>query len=279
MKKHYTIKKYLLSDGLNNAKTKKNHLKTKILYLSASTQNYKGRDLCPYATDACRLLCLVKTGHAEHKKSVGESRINRSNFFIQDRVLFLTKLLKELSNANKLAKKNNSKIAIRLNGTSDVDFVQHIRSSFGIDILTEFENLTFYDYTKSFQRVKKYMGSNYRLTLSYSGENFKDIIEAINMGINVSVVFEPAVIDKINSGDIDTWAGMRIVSGDENDLEMILQDSKILALKFKGSRTKLKYQQQVQQGIEAGFVIPETSEFFNHTTKYILNQSHHLKLN
>jgi len=123
------------------------------------------------------------------------------------------------------------------------------------------------------------MGSNYRLTLSYSGENFKDIIEAINMGINVSVVFEPAVIDKINSGDIDTWAGMRIVSGDENDLEMILQDSKILALKFKGSRTKLKYQQQVQQGIEAGFVIPETSEFFNHTTKYILNQSHHLKLN
>lgn len=271
MKKHYTIKKYLLSDGLNNAKTKKNHLKTKILYLSASTQNYKGRDLCPYATDVCRLLCLVNTGHAEHKNSVAESRVNRSNFFIQDRVLFLTKLLKELSNANKLAKKNSTKIAIRLNGTSDVDFIQHIRSSFGIDILTEFENLTFYDYTKSFQRVKKYMGSNYRLTLSYSGENFKDIIEAINLGVNVSVVFEPAVIEKIKSGMINQWAGMRIVSGDENDLEMILQDSKILALKFKGSRTKTKYQQQVEQGVEAGFIIPEASEFFNHRTTLILD--------
>lgn len=270
MKKEYYMPSTLLSNGLSNAKTKKNHLKTKILYLSASTQNYKGRDLCPYATDACRLLCLVKTGRAEHDKSIDNARVNKSNFFIQDRVLFLTKLLKELSNADKLAKKNGSKIAIRLNGTSDVDFVQHIRSSFGIDILTEFQNLTFYDYTKSFQRVKKYMGSNYRLTLSYSGENFKDIIEAINMGINVSVVFEPAVIEKIKSGVINQWAGMRIVSGDENDLEMILQDSKILALKFKGSRARAKYQQQVKQGIEAGFIIPETSEFFNHTTTYVL---------
>ena len=231
--------------------------------MSASTQNYKGKDLCPYATDACRLLCLVKTGHAEHKKNVQNARINRANFWVQDRLLFASKLLRELSNANKLAKKNKSKIAIRLNGTSDIDFIAHFKRSFGVDVLSEFPNLIFYDYTKSLQRVKKYLGSRYRLTLSYSGENFQDIIEALLLGANVSVVFTPSVMEKINSGVIKNWYSFDVVSGDENDLETILQDGKILALKFKGSKTKAIYQAQVNNGIKSGFVISENDYGFN----------------
>ena len=140
--KTYKAVKHLLSKGSTNTKTAKNDLETFILYM-APADTVEGFNLCPFASTGCKASCLYSAGRGRFS-NVQESRINKSKFWGYDRSNFYIQLANELLNIHDKAVKKGTKIAIRLNGTSDVDHLDLLRRYSGIDFLETFYD--FYDF-------------------------------------------------------------------------------------------------------------------------------------
>ena len=228
---NYKPVKNLLSKGSTNSKTAKNDIKTFILYLAPHNLNNKGVTLCKDASKGCIESCLYSAGRGKFS-NVQNSRINKANYFVTDKKVFLTQLLKEIRKEIKKASDKNEKIAFRLNGTSDIDFLYLLDKNFGfnIDLLT-YDKVYFYDYTKSLPRAKRYQNyKNYTLTFSKSETNEKQVNEALNLGINVAAVFKDNLPE--------TYKGVKVVDGDYSDLEMLKFKNVILGLKAKGEAKK-----------------------------------------
>ena len=229
--KQYKPVKNLLSKGSTNSKTAKNSIKTFILYLAPHNLNNKGLTLCKDASNGCIASCLYSAGRGKFS-NVQSSRINKANYFVTDKKVFLTQLLKEIKREIKKASDKNEKIAFRLNGTSDIDFLYLLNKNLDFDIeLLAYDKVYFYDYTKSIARAKRYRDfRNYTLTFSKSETNDKEVKEALNLGINVAAVFKDNLPQK--------YKGVKVIDGDLSDLEMIKHKNIILGLKAKGDAKK-----------------------------------------
>jgi len=230
---NYKPVKNLLSKGSTNSKTAKNNIETYILYLSPERQNSKGVNLCPKASKGCAAACLYTAGRGKFT-NVKASRINKSEYYISDKKIFINQLSKELVKIAAKSIKQNKKIAIRLNGTSDQDFISIIKKYNNLDLLNsdQFKNLVFYDYTAILGKIKKYINTSYSLTLSRKEDNESDILQALQLGGNVAAVFR----DDLPT----TYKGFEVVDGDKSDLEMIYNKNVILGLKAKGEAKKDK---------------------------------------
>lgn len=229
--KQYKPVKNLLSKGNTNTKTAKNNIKTFILYLAPHNLNIKGITLCKDASKGCIASCLYSAGRGKFS-NVQNSRINKANYFVTDKKAFLKQLLFEIKREIKKASDKNEKIAFRLNGTSDIDFLYLLDKHFNFNVdLLQYDKVYFYDYTKSFARAKRYRNSrNYTLTFSKSETNQKQVDEALNLGINVAAVFS----DNLPK----SYKSIKVVDGDKSDLEMIKHKNVILGLKAKGEAKK-----------------------------------------
>ena len=219
--KQYKIVKNLLSKGSTNSKTAKNDIKTFILYLAPHNLNSLGITLCKDASKGCIASCLYSAGRGKFS-NVQNSRINKANYFVTDKKVFLAQLLKEILKEIEKAAKKGEKIAFRLNGTSDIDFLYLLNKhfDFNVDLLT-YDKVYFYDYTKSLARAKRYKDTrNYTLTFSKSESNDKEVDQALKLGINVAAVFS----DNLPQ----TYKGKKVIDGDLSDLEMIKHKSIIL---------------------------------------------------
>ena len=228
---NYKPVKNLLSKGSTNTKTAKNSLETYILYLSPERQNSKGVNLCPKASKGCAAACLYTAGRGKFS-NVKKSRINKSEYYISDKKTFINQLSKEIVKIAAKSIKQDKKIAIRLNGTSDQDFISIIKKYNNLDLLNgdKFKNLVFYDYTAILGKVKKYINTNYSLTLSRKEDNENDILQALKLGGNVAAVFRDELPTK--------YKGYTVVNGDTSDLEMIYNKNVILGLNAKGDAKK-----------------------------------------
>jgi hypothetical protein len=223
----YKKVKNLLSDGSTNTKTAKNNLQTFILYLAPS-DIIGTHNLCPMASAGCKASCLYSAGRGRFS-NVQLSRINKAKFWAYDRQAFYIQLATELMKIHD--KSNFEKIAIRLNGTSDIDHLSLLKRYTGIDFLDAFySNLLFYDYTKNINVFKKYFGTNYKLTFSKSETNFDECLEVINMGGNIAAVFSAELPD--------TYGGINVINGDESDLRYFDPANVIVGLKAKGDAKK-----------------------------------------
>ena len=229
---NYTIPKNLLSKGNTNAKTSKNSLKTFILYLAPHKQNDKGINICPMASKGCAAACLFTAGRGKFS-NVQSSRINKSNFFIYNKELFIKKLASEIIRETAKAEKIGEKIAFRLNGTSDIDFIYLLKKYASLDVEDLKSYAVFYDYTKILGKVKKYKNhSNYYLTFSRAEDNESASIAALNDGANVSIVF---------NGELPNyWRGFKVIDGDTSDILMIYNKNVVLGLRAKGDAKKDK---------------------------------------
>lgn len=222
----------LISKGSSNAKTVKNSLEAHILYLMPHTANSKGINICPKSSYGCISGCLVTSGLASIYKTVNEARSRRTEIYINDRLNFCNQIYYELNLLNKKAIKKDGKIEVRLNGTSDLDLIAIINNRLDVDILADFPNLLFYDYTKVLGKVKKYIGTNYTLTFSKSETNEHECIEALKLGTNVAVVFD-------HKKPMPTqFLGRIVVNGDKADDVMLDVSGVILGLKAKGLARK-----------------------------------------
>ncbi len=227
--KQYKDVKNLLSKG-GNTKINKNEITTYNLSLAPYKQNAKGINLCPKASKGCALACLFTAGRGKFT-NVQQARINKTNYYLFDKQKFLNQLAKEI---NKIALKSTitgEKFALRLNTLSDVDFVYLLKKYCDLDILNDstYKNIIVYDYTAIIGKVKKYLGTRYYLTLSRKEDNEQDVIEALEMGGNVAIVFKELP---------KTYKGYRVIDGDKTDLEMTKYKNVVLGLKAKGDAKK-----------------------------------------
>jgi len=231
--KQYKQVKNLLSKGSTNTKTAKNDITTFILYLAPHNLNNRNLTLCKDASAGCIASCLYSAGRGKFS-NVQRSRINKANYFVTDKKVFLAQLLKEITYEIKKASDKKEKVAFRLNGTSDIDFIYLLKKQLNFDIdLLNYDNVFFYDYTKSLARAKRYLNSkNYTLTFSKSETNDLQVQEALNLGINVAAVF--------SNNLPNTYKGVKVVDGDASDLVMLENKKVILGLKAKGSAKKDK---------------------------------------
>jgi hypothetical protein len=197
------------------------------LFLSPSTENSKGIDLCPFASGPCREDCLYTSGRAAIFKSIIEARKRKTEQFLNDRTAFIEELKKDLYKLEKKAIKQGKKLVARLNGTSDIPWPRHIFETF--------PNVQFYDYSKSpFLKAKFLRGNlpeNYHVTFSYSGENMPETLETLQNGGNVAVVFS-------NDNFPETWQGYKVISGEKNDLRFLDEQNVVIGLKAKGKAKK-----------------------------------------
>lgn len=213
----------------NNAKTKKGEkygFTTYIQYMSPHKQNSLGKNVCPNASEGCAKACLFKSGFGGIYTSVEQGRINRTEFFLNDKDAYLQYLKKEIERAKKRHEKKGEKICIRLNGTSDLPFESILLE--GQSIMEHFSDIQFYDYTKSPKRMKAYlngeMPANYQLTFSRSEVNDKDAMEVLSNGGNVAMVFNELPAE---------YNGFKVINGDESDLRFLDEENVIVGLKYK----------------------------------------------
>jgi len=230
-----TNKNSLLAKGSTNYKTGKNPIETLIMYLSPYKQNSKGVNICPMANN-CVFSCLNSAGRGSFS-SVQLARQAKTELYINDRQTFIIKLFNELKSAYNKAVKQNKKIAIRLNGTSDLDFLAIIKNRLGVDVLelfattidSEKPGLILYDYTKILGKVEKYTGTKYTLTFSFDS-NEDEAKKALKLGANVATVFRKGL--PVN------FLGFPVIDGDKTDIEMLEYKGKILGLSAKGKARK-----------------------------------------
>jgi len=108
----------------NNFKTMKGEklgYLTYILYMSPFTANSKGINVCSHASKGCAEACLVGSGFGGMYINVMEGRKAKTEYFLSERVEFLTQLKNEIGKA--IAKnKDKAIVTIRLNGTSDIPY-------------------------------------------------------------------------------------------------------------------------------------------------------------
>lgn len=222
----YSPVKNLLSDGSTNTKTAKNNIQTYILYL-APADTIVSHNLCPFASEGCKKSCLYSAGRGAFT-NVQQSRINKTKFWAYDRKNFYTQLTNEIL---RIHSKATDKIAIRLNGTSDIDHIDLIKRYTGINFLgSEYSNLLFYDYTKNPNVYKKYLNTNYKLTFSLSENNFDQVKDILQLGGNVAIVFKNTLPDQ--------FIGYKVINGDLTDLRYFDPSNVVIGLIAKGQAKK-----------------------------------------
>ena len=227
----YMIKTTLLTAG--NAKITKGEAfgyLTKGIHLAPA--NLSGYEVCRWRSKGCTMACLNTAGRGQ-MNSVQDSRIAKTKLFFEQRFDFLAKLSKEISSTIKSASKKGLQAVFRPNLTSDIAW-EDIVNEDGVNLFEKHESIQFYDYTKSFKRMKAFLDgelpSNYHLTFSCSETNEKIAKLVLEMGGNVAVVFRNQLPK--------TWNGYEVVNGDESDLRFLDKKGVVVGLIEKGMAKK-----------------------------------------
>lgn len=222
--------------GESNAKTSKGEVKgvkTLILYLApektASSAMGKTVNVCPYATKGCAASCLFTAGRGV-MAPVYKSRVEKTVALFKNRSLFLDKLAKEIRAGIKRAKRDNMTLAVRLNGTSDLPFLE-------MALAPQFPGVQFYAYTKvpPTNDARRHL-PNVHLTYSFSEDPRASILlpGLIKSGQNVAVVFN---VKKGHALPVN-WKGYPVIDGDIDDLRFMDPKGVIVGLRAKGKARK-----------------------------------------
>jgi len=206
-----------------------NGVLTYSLYLAPYKES--GYNVCSHATKECILGCLATSGRAKMdlisgRNIIKDARVKKSRLFFEHQSLFMNWLIAEIKTAENKAKKMNYGFAIRLNGTSDIDWANVLHND--KSIFDHFPNVSFYDYTKNASKFDTDI-SNYHLTLSYTGHNWNKCKTVLDNKNNVAIVFN---IDK-KLPLPKTFNGYKVINGDITDLRIKDEKGIIVGLYWK----------------------------------------------
>jgi hypothetical protein len=185
---------------------------TGILYLSPAEEG-GGVNVCRGSTGSCRIGCLNRSGNPAFMKGKLAARYRKTQEMHLSPDDFFLKIQSDILRLKMFAKKYNIKLAIRLNGTSDVDFESKLDA-----FIRQHNDVKFYDYTKVIPKYKKWKSGNGLIhqTFSRSELTDKQAEEILKDGGNVAYVFYqkskmlPAY-----------YKGYKVINGDESDLRFL----------------------------------------------------------
>jgi hypothetical protein len=217
----------LLSQGstkINKSNTIQDEYFSRILYLAPDTLADGKRTVCPYAKIAkCNEACLNSAGMGVFS-NVQQARIKKTLMFLNETEKFFDLLIKDIDKFVKECEKLGKKPALRLNGTSDIQW----ETIYVEDFKTIFEmypNIQFYDYTKIPTRKVSHI-TNYHLTWSYSQANDKYASLFEKVPYNKAVVFFDALPSM--------FKGLRVIDGDKHDMRFLDKTNSVVGLLAKG---------------------------------------------
>lgn len=206
---------------------------TAILYLAPHTLA-GGKSVCPHSTEACRAGCLFTAGRGGMPK-VEAARIRRTKLFLADRLGFLRQLVAELTAMQRVADANRMKLAIRLNGTSDILWEREVfparRSE--VSLFDLFPRARFYDYCRVPLAHRKVPG-NWHLTYSLADAPIETGLTYLEDGRNVAIVMPRVEIERAPASIVVRGREVHLVHGDDDDLRFLDPSPSVVMLKPKG---------------------------------------------
>lgn len=240
---------HLISDSTKASKGLKYGYLNGIQYLlHANTGLEDGiKNMCSFATKGCSDMCF---GNAKRQamSNTWNAKKNRSLLLQNDKELYLAFFVDEVLKWKRKAERKNLKLALRLNGTSDKDFVK-------MGLYHIFPDVQFCEYTKNPILAKKYINdelpSNLHMTFSRSEKNHNFCMELLKDGVmNVAIPFSSAYPDN--------WMGFPTIDGDKHDLRFLDPNGgHVVALAFKNWPKLLK------KGVDSGFIVDPKKEDLN----------------
>ena len=223
-----------ISSDAKTIKGEKHGYLTGIMYLAPAMVS--GRELCPNRSPGCTESCLFTAGRGRMPQ-VMNARINRTKRFHGDRQAFMLSLAYEIEGLCDQARQRGMTPLVRLNGTSDIPWENVRGGAPGSSIMEWFPEVQFYDYTKSAQRMHKFITTdvywplNYHLTFSRSERNEPECARILAEGGNVAVVFADAYLPR-------SWAGAPVIDGDRSDVRIREGRGLVIGLRAKGRARK-----------------------------------------
>jgi len=218
-------------------KGQKLKIATGILYLKPADL-VAVKTLCPTAQlMGCKKDCLESSGQLG-MTTADNAKVKRTIMLLLNPEQFQHELKSEII---KHHKKHGDSLAIRLNGTSDLNFT---------DIIASMPDVQFYDYTKVYARVIKNKLANYDLTFSGSANNPKSLqmtARAISAGYRTVLAVNTAETKgeyKLPSklGDIP------LINMDDTDVRFKDDSNAVGVLKRKGSNKGQRAVDELQDG-------------------------------
>lgn len=224
----------LLTPGAASAKVAHGDLtkyEARIMYLSPHNAARLGT-VCTSSSRGCRATCLYWAGRGRFS-SVQSARVARTELLKKHPQQFAEQLSRELNQLSRKAWYAGRRPVCRLNGTSDLDWRA---------VYAAHPEIQFYEYTKHRQTVLDFaarrLPQNLHVTFSRSETNSQDCQLALNVGLNVTVVFRDNWWTKIAR---PTWLGYPVIDGDAHDFRFLdPAGPRIVALKAKGRAKKDK---------------------------------------
>lgn len=211
---------------LHNAKTPKAEalgVLTAICYLAP--YNLSGHNVCAKSTPDCRRDCLFTSGRGRFK-TTRDARLARTDLFWNDRAAFMRRLHYELAMLELHAGRLDMRLAVRLNGTSDILWERAAPQLFA-----SFPRVSFYDYTKHAPAKRHALPANYRLCFSAQRETMREAADARRIGWNVA-----AVTDRATHAALIQEPGF--IDGAAHDARHLDAPGSIVLLTPKGSLEK-----------------------------------------
>lgn len=207
---------------------------TFVLHLAPATLS--GFEVCPMRSKGCTKACINTAGRGRFT-STQKARLRRTWQYFGNRPEFMMKLHREIAAAQAYADRRGFKLAIRLNGTSDIPW-HRIPCGEHSSIMAAYPKVPFYDYTKVAKRLlKETLPANYHLTFSLSEENQADAYAVLAAGGNVAMVYrtKAMVAAAIRDGIAANGNTYPAFSGDETDLRFLDPKNAVCCLYAKGN--------------------------------------------
>ena len=200
-----------------------------VLYLDP----HYNKNVCKGASKGCKQSCLINSGRMIMQTAIN-ARKNRTAYYFNDNDMFMLTLKGEIAALLYKATKQGKRLAIRLNGTSDLDWQE---------VYTAFKGVQFYEYTKRPDLAKKLVKlENVHITFSkHENHTESNVKHLLASGVNVAVVFNKEVPAE--------YINIQVIDGDKHDRRFEDTQGRIIGLKFKGTN-KVK-----QLAIETGFAV------------------------
>lgn len=219
---------------LGNPKTAKGEAAgylTAVLHLAPARSSGVG-NVCAKASPGCIATCLNTAGRGgifakgATTNAIQEARKRRTLAYFADPQAFEQELCEEIRKLRIKAKRMGLILAVRINGTSDLP-------GLAMRIAAKFPGVPFYDYSK-LPVWKLGKPQNLHYTFSRSECNAGDVLDSMNAGLNIAVVFSTRRGQPLPA----SYLGRPVIDGDKHDLRFLDPQGVIVGLRAKGRARK-----------------------------------------